>query len=374
MGKARIIGYIALCLVTVLAGTTLGAWFGYRAGAMALSEAQPAPQATQPSAGQDSAEQPPIKTQPGASREGVTAVVEKCAKSVVNITIEAYETGYTGGNNVSKKVLGHGTGVIVRENGYIVTCHHVIDGADVITVTLEDKTELTAEVVGSDELFDLAVIRVKANNLPAVKLGSSEKAVAGEQVVVIGNPLGEFGFSVSAGVLSAPTRELTIAGVPLRLMQTDAAVNPGNSGGALFNGNGELIGIVNAKVSASGIEGIGFAIPVDTIWHKVEGFISGTVATGKALLGIGTQNATYYLDGKQINCLEITSVREDGPAELAGLQKGDYLIRAQGKTLQENDDLTVLIKYCSPGDKITFELYRNKEKITLTVTLGTAEE
>lgn len=300
----------------------------------------------------------------------VVDIAQMCTKSVVNITIKEVTKGYTGGSAYSEKIISHGTGVIVREDGYIVTCHHVIDGADTIVVTLDDKTEYTAELIGFDERFDLAVIRVNASDMPAAQFGDSDAVNAGEGVVIIGNPLGEFGSSVSAGILSAPTRELTIAGTPLRLMQTDAAVNPGNSGGGMFNMQGQFIGIVNAKISASGIEGIGFAIPLNTVREKVDSIITTGNTGKKAVLGVSTKTAICYIDGKNVSCLEIASVRDGSAADKAGLTVGDYLLRVDNKPLESNDDLTLNIKYHSSGDLVEFEVYRDGETLLIPVTLG----
>ena len=300
----------------------------------------------------------------------VKDVANLCTKSVVNITIKEESTGYTGGSKYSETVLGHGTGVIIRADGYIVTCHHVIEGADIITVTTDDDKEYDAQLIGSDERFDLAVIRIDEEDMPAVALGNSDIMVSGEEVVVIGNPLGEFGSSVSAGVLSAPTRELTISGTPLRLMQTDAAVNPGNSGGALFNMRGELVGIVNAKMSASGIEGIGFALPWNSIREKVDSIISNGSTGEKAVLGVSTKSTSCYVEDKTVKCLEITTVREGSAAEKAGLKVGDYLLSADGKKLESNDDLTLVIKYHYAGDEVELEVFRDNKKIKITTVLG----
>ena len=250
-----------------------------------------------------------------------------------------------------------------------MTCHHVVDGADSIYVTFDDETETEAKLVGADERFDLAVIRVDMSGLPAAEIGDSEKMVAGEGVVVIGNPLGEFGSSVSSGVLSAPTREVTIQGVPLRLMQTDAAVNPGNSGGGLFNMRGQWVGMVNAKMSASGIEGIGFAIPLNTILQNIESIITSGKSSQAAVLGVSTKLANCYIEGKNVECLEVVSVKSGSAAEDAGLQEGDYLISVDGKELKSNDTLSLVIKYHSAGDQVELVIYRNQEKQTVTATL-----
>lgn len=358
---------VFLCILTLLLSISAGGFAGF----LTATRFQPI-QDTPPSETlSEYSENLPEQAETEKQHEySVLDVAQMCTKSVVNITIKEVTKGYTGGSAYSEKIVSHGTGVIVREDGYIVTCHHVIDGADTIVVTLDDKTEYTGELIGHDERFDLAVIRVAAQGMAAAQFGDSDAVRAGEGVVIIGNPLGEFGSSVSAGILSAPTRELTIAGTPLRLMQTDAAVNPGNSGGGMFNMQGEFIGIVNAKISASGIEGIGFAIPLNTVREKVDSIISNGTTGKKAVLGVSTKNAVCYIDGENISCLEVASIREGSPAEKAGLAIGDFLLSIDNKPLKDNDDLTLNIKYHASGDLVEFEVYRNGEKLQIPVTLG----
>lgn len=366
------------CALTMIIGMALGGGAGYLVaktfGGQNTAVSQKSPNL------QESNRQQyvPNKTEPADSvvrtdvEEKVLSVMEVaklCNKSVVNITIKERSTGYTGGSQYTETVLGHGTGVIMREDGYIVTCHHVIDGADKIYVTFEDQTESEATLVGYDERFDLAVIRVDKTGLPAAKVGDSDKVSAGEGVVVIGNPLGEFGSSVSAGVLSAPTRELTIEGVPLRLMQTDAAVNPGNSGGGMFNMYGQWIAMVNAKISASGIEGIGFAIPLNSILGNIESIIASGKTSQAAVLGVSTKQVTCYIDDKSVECLEIVTVKDGSAAAEAGLKQGDYLLDVDGKELKTNDALALVIKYHSAGDQVEFTVYRNQQEQKITATL-----
>lgn len=276
---------------------------------------------------------------------------------------------YNGGSEHSETVYSHGTGVIIREDGFIVSCYHVVEGADTIQLTLADETEHTASLVGYDDGFDLAVLHIDSTDLPAVSFGDSDAIRAGEGVVAIGNPLGEFGFSVTAGVLSAPARELTIEGVPLRLMQIDAAVNPGNSGGALLNMQGQLIGIVNAKISAEGIEGIAFAIPWNSVREKVNDLIDTGNTAKKAVLGVSTKAAVCYMDNEKTDCVEVVSIRENSAAETAGLREGDFLLSVDGKDLKSNDDLVLAVKYHAPGDSIVFEVFRDGEKLSVTVIL-----
>ena len=198
-------------------------------------------------------------------------VAAKSKKSVVEIKTEVMTRDRFFGNYVSE---GAGSGVIISENGYIVTNYHVVDGATSIYVTLSDGKEYEGIYIGGDANTDIAVLRIHGKKLAAATMGNSDMLVEGEDVIAIGNPLGELGGSVTEGIISSTSREITIGGVEMDLLQTSAAINPGNSGGGLFNMDGELIGVVNAKSSGSEIEGLGFAIPVNT-----------AVKSAKAIMG-----------------------------------------------------------------------------------------
>lgn len=201
----------------------------------------------------------------------ISEVVELVADTVVEITTTNVVTDRFYGQYVTS---GAGSGVIISENGYIITNNHVIDGARSITVRLTDGSEFSAAVVGKDADKDVALIKINAKGLKAAVLGSSASLVVGQEVVAIGNPLGSLGGTVTDGIISALDRTVVVDGHQMTLMQTNAAINPGNSGGGLFNRAGELIGIVNAKQSDTGIEGLGFAIPIDIAWETVEAIVS----------------------------------------------------------------------------------------------------
>jgi len=353
--------------LTLVLSTGLGTTAGYLVTSRSVFVTQPQLYPNIDDSSEDDSNETQIA--PDEQKYTVADIARKCTKSVVSVTIENVEKGYNGGSSYTKTVTSYGTGVIVRENGLIVTCYHVVEGADKITVSLGDQSEYPATIVGYDDRFDMAVIKVEATNLPAVELGDSSAINSGEGVVVIGNPLGEFGSSVTAGVLSAPERELTIEGTPLRLMQMDAAVNPGNSGGALLNMHGQLIGIVNAKISASGIEGIAFAIPWNSISERVESIINSGNTGKRPVLGVSTQTAVCYLNGEKIECVKIISIHSKSAAEEAGLKEDDFLLSIDGKPLKKNDDLVLSIKYHNPGDKVVFQVVRNGERIEITVVL-----
>ncbi|WP_243154785.1 S1C family serine protease [Clostridium thermarum] len=195
---------------------------------------------------------------------------------------------------------GAGSGVIVSKDGYIVTNNHVIDGASKITVKTTDKKSYTAKLIGKDVKTDLAVLKIEDSDLTTAVYGDSSKLVVGELAVAIGNPLGELGGTVTEGIISALNRDVVIDGQTMNLLQTSAAINPGNSGGGLFNEYGELIGIVNAKSSGSGIEGLGFAIRINTVIDIVDsiidyGYVQGRIDTGLNLIDIlDSQTARRY--------------------------------------------------------------------------------
>lgn len=187
-----------------------------------------------------------------------TDVANQASQSVVEIRTESVVRDSYFGNYTSE---GAGSGIIIKENGYILTNYHVIDGARKIYVTLPNGKQYPATLVGGSERDDLAVLKIDADNLSAASFGDSDDLVVGERVLAIGNPLGELGGSVTEGIISSKSRDIQVEGTTLELLQTDAAINPGNSGGGLFNMSGELIGVVNAKKGGTNIEGLGFAIP-----------------------------------------------------------------------------------------------------------------
>lgn len=231
-----------------------------------------------------------------------TEVAAKISPSVVAITTEQVVTSQSWyGSYVSS---GAGSGVIITSDGYILTCAHVIDGADTITVTLEDGTEYTAEVVGSDTADDIAVIKIDATDLTAAEIGDSDSAEVGETVYADGNPNGTLSGTITSGILSALNREITVEvsdgeTSTLTVLQTSAAVSPGNSGGGLFNAKGQLIGIVNAKSSSEDSEGLGFAIPINTAMEIADEIINnGAYAVSESDSGNSQQNSQFGENGQ----------------------------------------------------------------------------
>lgn len=226
----------------------------------------------------------------------VSDIVEKCKDSVVEITTESVSSGNSiFGQYVSQ---GAGSGVIISKDGYIVTNNHVVSGATSLKVTTTDGTEYDASVVGKDSQTDLAVIKVDANNLQAATLGDSDILQVGDPAIAIGNPLGELGGTVTTGIISATDRQITIDDETMTLLQTDAAINPGNSGGGLFNADGNLIGIVNAKESSTGIEGLGFAIPITPAQDIITELMQNGSVTSRPALNVSLYDYTSNNQGQ----------------------------------------------------------------------------
>ncbi|WP_442879300.1 S1C family serine protease, partial [Anaerorhabdus sp.] len=216
-------------------------------------------------------------------------IIQKAQPSVVEIRTETVSNNFLLQEYVSE---GAGSGVIITSDGYIVTNNHVIDNASTINVTLSDGTSYPATLIGKDAATDLAVIKIEATNLTMAVLGNSDGISVGDTVVAIGNPLGRLGGSATDGIISALDREITIDNETMTLLQTNAAVNPGNSGGGLFNSRGELIGIVNAKSSGSDIEGLGFAIPVNDVKTVAEQLINDGYVSNRASMGVYLSEVT----------------------------------------------------------------------------------
>ncbi len=293
--------------------------------------------------------------------------------SVVEITTESVTYNTFMGQYVTE---GAGSGVIVSSDGYIVTNNHVIDGARGITVTLSDDTEYTAELIAGDSKTDLAVIKIAAENLPFAVFGSSSELCVGEPVIAIGNPLGELGGTVTSGIISALDRQITIDGQSMTLLQTDASVSPGNSGGGLFNSRGELVGIVNAKSSGSYAEGLGFAIPSDTAKEVIEqliafGYVQGRISLGLSLADINDRvtAATYRVSAYGVYVL---SVAEDSSAKRAGFMPGDRLVSIDGTEFSSSAELAEILDDYKVGDDVTFTVSRDRRHLSLSLTLEQA--
>lgn len=300
-------------------------------------------------------------------------IYAKYVSSCVGITVDIVSTNIFG-----QTVTGAaaGSGFVITEDGYILTNYHVIDGANSIKVTFSDGKEYTATYVGGEEANDIAVIKVEATGLTPVVIGSSSDMLVGEQVTTIGNPLGELTFSETTGIISALDRTITMSdGNKMNMIQTDCAINSGNSGGALFNLYGEVIGITNAKYSGSSgsgasIDNIGFAIPINSVRSIVDSIIEkGYVAKPY----IGVMVADVSDEAKNYGTpagAAVASVTEGGPADKAGLQTNDIITAVDGKEISGKSDLSSIIADHAAGDKLTLSVYRQGQTLTLTVEIG----
>ncbi len=306
----------------------------------------------------------------GGSLSDVASAV---TPSVVVVTTEQIVTDnyFWGGQQV---LSGAGSGVILTTDGYIVTNYHVVEGAQQITVTLHDDSTYTATVVGSDQQSDIALLKIDATGLTPAVLGDSDNVQVGEVVIAVGNPMGTLGGTVTDGIVSALNRDISVEGNEMTLMQTSAAISPGNSGGGLFNTNGELIGIVNAKYSDEDAEGLGFAIPVNTMKTVVQDLLENGYVTGRPALGItvitvgDVQTAMQY--GVSSLGVYVNSVDEGSGAEAAGMKAGDRIVSIGTQLVESTDDVTNALKSYNVGDVVEVQVDRGRELITLQVTLG----
>lgn len=267
---------------------------------------------------------------------------------------------------------GAGSGVIISKDGYIMTNNHVIQDANKITVTTYDKHSYEATLVGTDVMNDVAVLKVKATGLTPAVYGNSDQLQVGDMAVAIGNPLGELGGTVTAGIISATDRELAIDGRTMKLLQTDSSINPGNSGGGLFNGDGQLIGLVVAKSAGSDVEGLGFAIPINTAASVAQqlmdkGYVSGQPWTGMTYTE-GSSGLDFLFGGSSGGTVYIYSVDTD-TAKKAGFKPGDVVFAVDDHQIASIDDLTSIISSHKVGDKLKYTVVRDGETMDLTITL-----
>ena len=304
---------------------------------------------------------------------------EQNVNSTVGITISGetssrYGYGYT--------YQASGSGFIITSDGYILTNYHVISGSKTVTVATYDHNTYDAKVIGYDASNDIAVIKIDAENLTPVTLGDSDTLRVGESVYAIGNPLGELTFSLTGGIVSALSRNVqTEAGTSMSLIQTDCAINSGNSGGALFNTRGEVIGITNAKYSSSGmgseaeIDNIGFAIPINSVKRIVTSIIENGYVL-KPYIGITVSplsEETANITGIKAGAV-VQDVTEDAPADKAGLKSHDVIVKVGDTDINDSNDLVQVISKSDPGDVLTFHIYRQGQEITLDVEIGSKTE
>lgn len=296
--------------------------------------------------------------------------------STVGITTEI-TTNYFGYKTTA---AASGSGFIVTEDGYIVTNYHVIEGASSVKVTTYDNTSYDAEIVGSDESNDIAVLKIEADGLAPVTLGDSEALNVGDDVIAIGNPLGELTFTLTSGVVSAKDRQITTSNsVMMNLIQTDCAINAGNSGGALFNMYGEVVGVTNAKYSSNSsseasIDNIGFAIPINTVQDIVTSIIENGYVV-KPYIGVSVETVSSDMQSYGIPAGAVVRVvSEDSPAEAAGLRENDIITKVNDTEITSSNDLVALVRKTAKGDALTLSVYRQGSELNVTLTVDETKQ
>lgn len=312
----------------------------------------------------------------GKKELSVSEIAKKVGPSCVGVinktkvTPQRYYDPFTGRyyytsdpNNDELQEQGSGSGIIISEDGYIVTNQHVIEDATEISVILNTGDEYVAKLVGADEKSDLAVLKIDKTGLPAATLGDSDQIEVGELAVAIGNPLGqELAGSVTAGVISAVNRTMTVDNKSYNLVQTDAAINPGNSGGALVNKYGEVIGINTIKLSSTEVEGIGFAIAISEAKPIIDDLMNNGYVSGRPVVGIMVSENRYGLIVEQV-------VEGSGAAK-AGIQVNDLIVKADGEAVKTSTELNNIRDKKAPNEILKLTVIRNGEMVDVDVTLG----
>ena len=370
-------GKVARSAVALVLAAVMGFAGGYVGSQMNGSKVviqQVAPSGSSSSSGSDSS-----ITSASASGSSLTTeqVADLVSPSVVVITTEQVVYSQWSWYGQSQVESGAGSGVIISSDGYILTCAHVVSGASNITVSIGDK-DYPATLVGEDTTSDIAVVKVDATGLTPATVGDSDNLKVGESVMAVGNPLGELGGTVTSGIVSALNRSVSIQGSSsvntMSLIQMDASVSPGNSGGGLFNMNGELVGIVNAKSSDSDAEGLGFAIPVNDAVKVAQELLENGYVTGRPYLGISYYAVTDAQTAAQLGVnaygVYIVEVVKGGPADKAGLQAGDRIVSVDGSEVATQSDLGTLMQNHKAGDTIEITVARGGQMQTVNVTLG----
>jgi len=301
-----------------------------------------------------------------------TSAIDKAINTVVEITSKSTSTtSFFGTSEATSK----GSGVIVSEDGYIVTNAHVVNGATEVSVKLYNDKEYAADVIGIDVRSDIALLKINEKGLQYSYIADSDELVLGQDVVVIGNPLG-LGISCSNGIISATNVEVTINNHPMVLLQTNAAVNEGNSGGGLFNLNGDLIGIVNAKKSSiytqAIVEGMGYAIPSNTVKKIISNLSEYGYVKDRPTLGIKVYNAGVEIG--DVTGIYVTEVIKGGASEKAGIQVGDIIVEVDGQPSTSYVELSRILDKHEIGDTVKVKLYREYEEKEYEVTLQEANQ
>jgi len=309
----------------------------------------------------------------------VVAIADKLTPSVVGIKVSYFSQNYWG---ILSEAEGSGSGIIYSADGYIVTNFHVIESAinnsnsSIYVLLANDEKEHEAKIIGYDSTTDLAVIKIEATGLTAAEFGNSDDLRVGSLAVAIGNPLGlDFAGTVTGGYISGLNRSITLDSTVYNLIQTDAAINSGNSGGPLVDASGRVIGINTAKISATGVEGIGFAIPINDALPIIEELIENKKII-RPFIGIGGITLTEYLATRNnlVEGIYIQQITKNSPAELAGIRAGDVVVEAADTKVTSIAELNVIKNKLKVGDNLKLKIYRNKDYVTVNVTLASTSD
>ena len=268
----------------------------------------------------------------------------------------------------ASKTLSSGTGFIISTDGYIITNNHVVEGASNVIVTLYDAQNYDAKIIGTDAKNDVALLKIEAKNLSTVKLGNSDNISVGETVIAIGNPLGELTYTVTSGIVSAENREVSESETSINMFQTDLAINPGNSGGPVFNLRGEVVGISTAKYSASSIEGIGFAIPINDAISVANQLKENGYVSGRPYMGVSVMNVDSSIVPDISAGAYVSAIKAGSSSDIAGIQQGDIITSLGNTIIKSTTDLMSALRKFKAGDTANITVNRSGQELNLSIT------
>lgn len=313
----------------------------------------------------------PVKSSQAEIEVSLVDMIGLVENSVVEIATETAVNGSIMRQYISE---GAGSGVVIREDGYIITAYHVIEDANKIKVTLKSGETYDASLIGSDSDNDVAILKIDKTGLTAAVMGDSDSLRVGETAVAIGNPLGQLGGTVTTGIISALDREIDLGDTIMNLLQTNAAINPGNSGGALFNSKGELVGITIAKSTGSDVEGLGFAIPINDVKNVINDILTYGYVKGKVQLGVNLLDVSNVymamMYGLNSTGVYVQSVENGSSGEKAGLKSGDRIVEFAGQDILTISELKKELSKHEVGENVEIIVVRNGREKTLKVYLS----
>ena len=362
-----------MCLVCALVGGLVGGFISWNAVKGNLADGTAKDNSVKPIAGTTVGKR--VSTETASANE----IYELGCKQTVGVSLESTRANIFGQQSASAVA---GTGFIITPDGYIMTNYHVIESAqkseNKIQVLFKDKSSFEAKIVGFDEDNDVAVLKIDASDLSPVSIGNSDDIAVGDSVFAIGNPLGELDFSMTSGRVSALDRSITIErnGTAINMFQFDAAINSGNSGGPVYNESGEVIGIATAKVGSSGVEGLGFAIPINDAADIANELITKGYVSGKAYMGVNIDNRYTSVYAQYYSMPEgayVYNVESGGCAEKSGLAAGDIITKVGSEAIGGYSDLNAAIKSFKAGESTEIVVYRGGEYVTLRITFDEAK-